>query len=87
MAFNCAYCGLRQSEVKAGGAIPTFGTETTLYVKSPEDLKRDVLKGESASIGIPELDLLLMGGTLGGVYTSIEVVPAARLTRKNDIFV
>ena len=72
MAFNCAYCGLRQSEVKAGGAIPTFGTMITLLVKSPEDLKRDVLKGEGASIEIPEMDLMLMGGTLGGVYTTIE---------------
>jgi zinc finger protein len=72
MAFLCQHCGLRQSEVKAGGAIPTFGTETTLRITSMDDLRRDVLKGEDASISIPELDLQLMGGTLGGVYTTVE---------------
>ena len=72
MAFSCASCGLRQSEVKASGAIPTYGTETTLCVNGPEDFKRDVLKGENAAIRIPELDLELLGGTLGGVYTALE---------------
>ena len=45
MAFTCEYCGLRQSEVKGGGVVPTYGSELTLRVESSKDLSRDILKG------------------------------------------
>ncbi len=35
------------------------------------DLKRDVIKSDSAMVDIPELDLELGHGTLGGVYTTV----------------
>eukprot|EP01041_Mallomonas_annulata_P012141 gene12141-25479_t len=65
MAFTCSSCGFRNSEVKAGGAV-------TLRITSIEDLKRDVLKSDSSMINIPELDLELQHGSLGGVYTTVE---------------
>lgn len=34
MAFNCNFCGFRNSEVKAGGSVPTYGTEISLLVTS-----------------------------------------------------
>jgi hypothetical protein len=40
MAFTCSQCGYKNSEVKGGGAVPTYGTEVTLRVTSAEDLKR-----------------------------------------------
>lgn len=55
MAFTCEQCGFRNNEVKGGGAVPTFGTLVTLTVETAEDLKRDVLKSDSASTEIPEL--------------------------------
>ena len=72
MAFTCEHCGLRQSEVKGGGVVPTYGSEVTLRVESERDLARDILKGESASIQIPELDVELSSGSLGGVYSTVE---------------
>jgi zinc finger protein len=39
-----------------------------------EDLKRDLFKSETAGISIPELELELAHGTLGGVYTTVEGV-------------
>lgn len=72
MGFNCAYCGFRTNEVKGGGAIPKMGTTVVLTVKDADDLKRDVLKSDSAMVTIPELELELAHGTLGGVYTTIE---------------
>lgn len=72
ISFHCTQCAYKTTEVKAAGAIPTFGTQLTLHVKGPEDLKRDVLKGDNASISIPELDLELAQGSLGGVYTTME---------------
>jgi zinc finger protein len=55
MAFTCEGCGFRNNEVKGGGAVPTLGTEVTLLVEGPEDLKRDVLKSDSAMVILPEL--------------------------------
>ena len=72
MAFTCEQCGYKSSEVKAGGAVPTYGTEVTLRATTVADLKRDVLKSDSAMVRIPELDLELQCGTLGGQYTTVE---------------
>jgi hypothetical protein len=72
MAFTCSYCGYKSSEVKAGGAVPTLGTSVSLHATSFEDLKRDVLKSDSAMVMIPELELELSCGTLGGQYTTVE---------------
>jgi len=72
MAFDCNFCGFRNNEVKAGGAVPNKGTEVRLVVKNLDDMKRDVLKSDSCSVSIPELDLELQNGTLGGLYTTVE---------------
>jgi zinc finger protein len=72
MAFDCDHCGFRNNEVKAGGAVPTYGSEVILKVLSLDDLKRDVLKSDSSSVAIPELELEVQSGTLGGVYTTID---------------
>lgn len=58
MAFDCKNCGFRTNEVKAGGAVPIKGTEVRLMVTSPDDLKRDVLKSDSAMVLLPELELV-----------------------------
>jgi zinc finger protein len=42
-----------------------------LNVASIADLKRDVFKSETASLRIPEIDLEMCTGTLGGVFTNI----------------
>jgi len=58
MAFDCKVCGYRNNEVKGGGAVPTKGTQVELTVNDSEDLKRDLLKSDSAMVLIPELDLV-----------------------------
>lgn len=75
MAFNCEVCGFKTNEVKAGGAIPPQGERISLYVdvsKDPDVLDRDVLKSDSACVNIPEIELEMMHGSLGGLYTTIE---------------
>jgi len=72
MAFNCSSCGFRNNDIKAGGAVPSYGTTVTLKVESFEDMKRDVLKSDSAQVFIPEIELELQHGTLGGLYTTVE---------------
>jgi zinc finger protein len=72
MASTCDDCGYRNSELKPGGAIPEKGKKITLSVKNITDLSRDVIKSDTAGVKIPELDLELAGGTLGGMVTTVE---------------
>ncbi|KAF0978496.1 hypothetical protein FDP41_002316 [Naegleria fowleri] len=72
MAFKCDHCGYKTTEVRAGGAIAPQATKITLKVSNPEDLSRDVLKSETASLDIPELELHVAQGSLGGKFTTVE---------------
>jgi len=72
MAFNCQECGFKSNEIKGGGAIPDKGTQMTLRVESEEDMARDILKSDSAGIAIPEIELEVEAGSLGGMYTTLE---------------
>ncbi|XP_073458494.1 zinc finger protein ZPR1 [Aquarana catesbeiana] len=72
MATNCEACGHRTNEVKSGGAIEPLGTRITLHITDPSDLTRDVLKSETCSVSIPELEFEIGMGALGGKFTTLE---------------
>ncbi|VDB95476.1 unnamed protein product [Peniophora sp. CBMAI 1063] len=72
MSTNCDRCGYRDNEVKSGAAISTLGRRITLRVEDKEDLSRDILKSESCGMRIPEIELELNAGTLGGRFTTLE---------------
>jgi zinc finger protein len=72
MAFKCDHCGYKSTEIQTGGEVPERGKRITLRVESDADLKRDVLKSNSESLEVPELELELVSGTLGGFFTTIE---------------
>ncbi|KAI3369306.1 hypothetical protein L3Q82_007557 [Scortum barcoo] len=72
MATNCDSCGHRTNEVKSGGATEELGTRITLNLTDPSDMTRDVLKSETCSILIPELDFELGMAALGGKFTTLE---------------
>ncbi|KAJ3069090.1 hypothetical protein HDU98_007840, partial [Podochytrium sp. JEL0797] len=72
MATDCEHCGYKSNEVKSGGAISKFGKKITLHIKDVEDLNRDILKSETCGLAIPEIELDLTNGTLGGRFTTVE---------------
>eukprot|EP01138_Halocafeteria_seosinensis_P010970 gb/GECG01011205.1/.p1 GENE.gb/GECG01011205.1/~~gb/GECG01011205.1/.p1 ORF type:complete len:474 (+),score=64.39 gb/GECG01011205.1/:1-1422(+) len=76
MTFICEECGWKNVEIKSGGAIPEKGRKVSLKMDPGEtmeiDLRRDLIKGDKAAVWIPELDIELEGGTLGGMYTTVE---------------
>lgn len=78
MAFTCESCGWKDVEVKGGGAVPAKGTLIELYYdpKVPgaqsRDMTRDIIKGDQSSIEIPEVELFVEQGSLGGMYTTVE---------------
>lgn len=86
LVTQCDLCGYRDSEVKPMGRVSEKGRRITLKVTSTEDLKRDLLKSDTASCTIPELELELQSGTLGGKYTTLEGLLEdiqSQLTRAN----
>ncbi|KAM7422041.1 hypothetical protein PAMA_010227 [Pampus argenteus] len=72
MATNCDSCGHRTNEVKSGGATEELGTKITLRVTDSSDMTRDVLKSETCSVAIPELEFELGMAALGGKFTTLE---------------
>eukprot|EP00250_Pteridium_aquilinum_P017721 c23752_g3_i2 orf=68-1510(+) len=72
MASSCDICGYRNSELKAGGSIPTKGKKISVNILSQKDLSRDVIKSDTSLVSIPELELELASGTLGGLVTTVE---------------
>ena len=77
MSFSCEACGWRDVEVKGGGAVPPHGSTTILrydptHPDAADDLGRDVIKGDTAAVELPELELALAPGSLGGMYTTVE---------------
>ncbi|CCW69670.1 unnamed protein product [Phytomonas sp. Hart1] len=72
MAFKCDYCGYKNNEVKSGGPISEQGLRLILRVENEADLKRDILKSETATLTIPEVELELAPGTLGGFFSTVE---------------
>ena len=75
MALVCPHCGFKDVEIKGGGAVPPQGTSHTLLVtpeSAAEDMRRDVLKSDSAGLCIPDIELEMEPGSLGGLYTTVE---------------
>ncbi|XP_054580868.1 zinc finger protein ZPR1 [Eptesicus fuscus] len=72
MATNCEYCGHRTNEVKSGGAVEPLGTRITLHITDPSDMTRDLLKSETCSVEIPELEFELGMAIFGGKFTTLE---------------
>lgn len=72
MASHCEKCGYRSNEVKSGTGFSEKGKKITLKVTNAEDLTRDVLKSETCSIEIPELDLETGSMAVSGKFTTVE---------------
>ncbi|XP_072094380.1 zinc finger protein ZPR1 isoform X2 [Mobula birostris] len=90
MATNCEACGHRTNEVKSGGATEPLGTKITLWITDPSDMTRDLLKSETCSVAIPELEFELGMGILGGKFTTLEGLLAdvkELIVTKNPFFI
>ncbi|RKO99085.1 hypothetical protein CXG81DRAFT_15040 [Caulochytrium protostelioides] len=72
MATTCEACGFKNNEIKTGGAIVDHGTRIELRMTDGDDLSRDILKSETCALSIPELELEVTTGTLGGRFTTVE---------------
>ncbi|PSN56885.1 Zinc finger protein ZPR1 [Blattella germanica] len=90
MATNCDSCGHRSNEVKSGGGIEPKGIRIEIKVRDKEDFSRDVLKSETCSLEVPELELSVGPYALGGRFTTVEGILTAmkdQLTSEGSVFI
>ena len=71
-SFVCEECGERNNEVTFGGEIQLQGCVYNLYVMAPKDLDRQIIKSDSASIKIKEIDFEIPPMTQKGEINTIE---------------
>ncbi|KOM31785.1 hypothetical protein LR48_Vigan01g134000 [Vigna angularis] len=73
-AFECPHCGERNNEVQFAGEIQPRGCRYTLAIPSGEQkmLNRQVVKSESATIKIPELDFEIPPEAQRGSLSTVE---------------
>ncbi len=80
-SFVCQDCNHTNNEVTFGGEIQVTGIEYNLNVCYLSDLNRQVIKSDSCSIYIPELDFEIPPLTQKGEISTIEgfLTTAARV--------
>uniref|UniRef100_A0A3Q1H938 Zinc finger ZPR1-type domain-containing protein n=1 Tax=Anabas testudineus TaxID=64144 RepID=A0A3Q1H938_ANATE len=71
-SFSCGICGWSNTEIQSAGRIQDQGVCYTLRVKTKQDLNREVVKADSATTRIPELDFEIPPFTQKGSLSTIE---------------
>lgn len=72
--LSCDDCHFRSSEINFGGEIQTLGERLTLTVQSSDDLNRQVIKSDSATLSLPQLQFEIPPGTQRGNVSTLEGV-------------
>uniref|UniRef100_A0A8R1HUH8 Zinc finger ZPR1-type domain-containing protein n=1 Tax=Caenorhabditis japonica TaxID=281687 RepID=A0A8R1HUH8_CAEJA len=74
ISFECPHCGYKNNEIQSGEAVQEHGTLIVLRVQTQEDLRRQLVKSEYASIEVPELELEIPFKSQPGEVTTVEGV-------------
>ncbi|XP_015910984.1 zinc finger protein ZPR1 [Parasteatoda tepidariorum] len=69
---NCEACGHKTTEVKSSSGIRPLGSRAILSIKEHKDLTRDLLKSDTCSISIKELDLEAGPAAFRSCYSTVE---------------
>ena len=71
-SFQCDDCYHSNNEVSFGGEIQLLACRFELFVTRSEDCDRQIIKSDSASIRIPEIELEIPPGTQRGGISTIQ---------------
>ena len=70
--FKCDDCGFTNTDVMDTSIVQPQGLETSLTVTKSEDMNLQVIKSNTASVRLPELELEIPHTTQRGVMSTIE---------------
>ncbi|KAF3043181.1 nucleolar zinc-finger protein [Didymella heteroderae] len=85
MSFECPHCHFRNSEIQPAGEIQQQGVKFTVRVDSADDLSKQVVKSDTATFRVEEIDLEIPPGR--GQLTNVEGIlsmVAQDLEQKQD---
>ncbi|XP_035007459.1 zinc finger protein ZPR1 [Hippoglossus stenolepis] len=71
-SFRCDHCNWSNTEIQSAGRIQDQGVCYSLKVRTKKDLDREVVKADSATTRIPELDFEIPPFTQKGSLSTIE---------------
>jgi ZPR1 zinc finger protein len=71
-SFYCEHCGERNNEVTFGGEIQIHGCQIELLVTKASDLDRQLVKSDSATIRLPDIEFEIPPKTQKGEISTIE---------------
>jgi zinc finger protein len=57
MSFNCTECGFTNNEIQSGSQIQEQGIRYKVKILTREDLSRQIVKSDYATLTVPEIDL------------------------------
>ncbi|TRY71639.1 hypothetical protein TCAL_05293, partial [Tigriopus californicus] len=72
MSFHCEACGFQNNEIQSGGRIQEQGVQLKVKIQSVQDLSRQVVKSDSATLTIPEIGLEIPPDSQKGAITTVE---------------
>ncbi|KHN98289.1 zinc finger protein zpr1 [Metarhizium album ARSEF 1941] len=70
MSFSCEHCNVQNNEIQAAGTVQPKGTHYELRLTSLQDLSRQVVKSDTATVKFIEMDLEIPPGR--GQLTNVE---------------
>lgn len=79
-SFECPHCGFKNSELSPASDISQTGVEYVLKVENPLDLNRMVVKSDTASVAVPELELEIPAKSQKGEVTTVEGILSRVIT-------
>ncbi|OXB62388.1 hypothetical protein ASZ78_009454 [Callipepla squamata] len=71
-SFACESCSWSNTEIQSAGRIQEQGVRYALAVASRQDMNREIVKTDCATVRIPELDFEIPAFSQKGVLTTIE---------------
>uniref|UniRef100_A0A2I2Z345 Zinc finger ZPR1-type domain-containing protein n=1 Tax=Gorilla gorilla gorilla TaxID=9595 RepID=A0A2I2Z345_GORGO len=71
-SFSCHHCGWNNMEIQSAGRIQDKGVRYTLSIRALEDMNREVVKTDSATTRIPELDFQIPAFSQKGALNTVE---------------
>jgi len=69
-SFNCEHCGAHNSELQPASSIQEKGIKVSVRISKPQELNRQVVQTNNATVSIPELDFETPPNA--GVLTTVE---------------
>jgi len=69
MSFECEHCGCKNNEIQSGDKIQEKGHIFKCLITTPQDLNRQVIKSDYATVRIPDVDFEIPPSKRGEITT------------------